>query len=310
MDTIVLCNYSTYQQNSCKEKPVREDDLPQNCEGIKYWAKEIDPAKAPCIWIKINCHIFTKHINVTFEDIADIKSTVETQLEQMDMTLGDFHISRIDYDYNFRLDSQRREALVETMRGLPRRIGCMNKSPLYHSIYFFCTSRHVQLYDKVHERVEKKKIIMPWEAEVCRQEIQCFPGHIAYVRQYYDLQPTWENWVNLDRQADYLLRARPIFLRGDFYPLGHAVELVQRSKLSPTMKERLCDDLRLISSGGLAMLKTKYSYNTYKEHLACFADLNISPLTLPQKYEYLGKIENPFFSDRLCPAFCFCDEQS
>ena len=56
------------------------------------------------------------------------------------------------------------------------------------------------------------------------------------------------------------------------------------------------------------MLKTKYSYNTYKEHLACFADLNISPLTLPQKYEHLGKIENPFFSDRLCPAFCFCDE--
>ena len=74
------------------------------------------------------------------------------------------------------------------------------------------------------------------------------------------------------------------------------------------MKERLCDDLQLISSGGLAMLKTKYSYNTYKEHLACFADLNISPLTLPQKYEYLGKIENPFFHDRLCPAFCFCDE--
>lgn len=107
--------------------------------------------------------------------------------------------------------------------------------------------------------------------------------------------PTWENWVNLDRQAEYLRKAKPVFPQGDFYPLDDAIEIIQSSNLKSAKKRNLCNDLQIVASQGLGALKDNYSPNTYKDHLTCLETLGVNPFTLPAKYVSLGKIENPFF---------------
>ena len=170
----------------------------------------------------------------------------------------------------------------------------MKKEDFPPSVYYMCKARHFQIYDKGLERIDKGKYIRPWEVDVLRQEVQCHSDHIRY-KAKCGLQSTWDNWVNLDLQAYYLKNAKPIFPKGNFYSLNQALEIVSSSGFNSAKKKHLCKDLVLVSIGGLDALKEFYSPNTYKNHLACFEKLGVSPLTLPSKYKHLGKIKNPFF---------------
>ena len=171
----------------------------------------------------------------------------------------------------------------------------MDRAKFPQSVYYMCKSRHFQIYDKVSERIAKGKHIKPWEVHILRQEVQCFAPHIRHIKEYRELMPTWDNWVDIDLQTHYLKNTKPIFPQGDFYSLEQALEIINNSNLGPAKKRNLSDDLICVAMWGLDAMKESHSLNTYKDHLNCFEELGISPLTLPTKYKHLGKIVNPFF---------------
>lgn len=221
--------------------------------------------------------------------------TIVRWFELAGLELTDLNINRIDYDYNIPIHGLARTVVIEILERLPQRIMHLEKESFPRSVYYVCKSRHVQVYDKVKERSDKHKKIQSWESDVCRQEVQCYSGHIRHMKRYHNLLPTWENWVNLERQAEYLKKAKPVFPQGDFYPLDEAIAIVQASDLKSAKKRNLCNDLQLVASQGLGALKKSCSPNTYKNHLTCLEALGVNPFTLPAKYENLGKIDNPFF---------------
>lgn len=290
MDTIVLCKM--FHSND----PLSENYklLPLHYPQIGYltWITNVKNLDQSCAWIKINCHELLMAQNISNDDIKTMTNFLDDQLAKIGLTRHDFNVNRIDYDYNVAVNENEREALFDILGGLPQRVMRMDRAKFPQSVYYMCKARHFQIYDKVSERIAKGKHIKPWEADILRQEIQCRASHIRYMKRCRKLRSTWDDWVDLDLQAHYLRKYSP---KGDFYLLNQALETVSSSSLNSAKKKHLCEDLLLVATGGLDAMKEALSPNTYKDHLACFEELGVSPLTLPSKYKHLGKIKNPFF---------------
>lgn len=294
MDTILLCKVIHSNDPLFECYKLLSPDLPKI--GYSMWTTYVQNLDQFCLWLKINCHELLRVQNVSKDDIKTMTSFLDKLLTKVDLTRHDFNVMRIDYDYNVAVNRTERKALIETLSGLPKRAMRMNKAEFPQSVYYMCKSRHLQYYDKVMERINKGKHIKSWEVDVLRQEVQCFAPHIRHMKRYHGLMPSWDNWVDIDLQAHYLKNTKPVFPRGDFYSLDQALEIINSSDLSPAKKRSLCNDLKRVAMLGLDAMRESYSsLNTYKDHLACFEKLGVSPLTLPPKYNHLGKIVNPFF---------------
>lgn len=290
MDTIVLCKMFHSNDPPEHSKSI-SSDFP--ILGYSTWVTRIRGQTLG--WIKINCHELLRVQNVSKDDIKTMTNFLDRQLAKIGLTHHDFNVRRIDYDYNVVVNETEREALMEILSKLPQQAMRMDRAEFPQSVYYMCKSRHFQIYDKVQERINKGKHIKPWEVDVLRQEVQCLAPHIRHMKRYHGLLPSWDNWVDLDLQTRYLRQCKPIFPKGDFYSLNQALEIVDSSNLRSAKKRSLCDDLIRIAIWGLDAMKESYSLNTYKNHLACFEELGVSPLTLPSKYKHLGRIKNPFF---------------
>lgn len=292
MDTILLCK--VFHSSDPLLEKYKLLSLDYSGIGYSIWTTNVQNLGQFCLWIKINCHDLLRVQNVSKEDIKTMTNFLDKQLAKIGLTRHAFNVMRIDYDYNVVVNKIEREALIETLSRLPKRAMRMSKAEFPQSVYYMCKSRHFQIYDKINERIAKSKHIKPWEVDVLRQEVQCLTSHIRHMKVYHGLMPTWDNWVDLDLQAHYLKNTKPILPMGDFYSLDQALEIVNSSDFGSAKKKHLCDDLIRVAMWGLDTMKESYSRNTYKNHLACFEKLGISPLTLPSKYKQLGKITNPF----------------
>lgn len=294
MDTICLCKaFGEEEYLAPNYKAVLSTVPPMGCTT---WLKRIPGSSLTCLWIKINCHELLEVQNLSKTDVERLTTVVNDWLGTVGLTVDSLNINRIDYDYNVILPENVREAIIDLLSGLPQRAMRMEKDAFPDSVYYVCKSRHAQVYDKTKERRDKHKKPKKWEEDICRQEVQCLNGHIKHMKRYYGLQPVWDNWVCLGMQEKYLRDAKPIFPKGDFYTMEAAVDIIQASNLKPAKKRKLCNDLQTVANGGLDALKETYCLNTYKDHLNCLESLGVNPLTLPAKYQNLGKVENPFFS--------------
>lgn len=297
MDTIVLCRavkqndwyYGFYEQLLSSNTP----------EGLVYWKRDYAISGTTCFFLKINCHTICQATNITQEDLEYLKDEVSDWLDTACLSLDDFAINRIDYDYNAILPSWNAKLVMNILKlGTPFSIMHMQKDVYPNSIYYTCTSRHVQLYRKDIERVDKNEVIKPWEADVLREEVQCFSSHIKHMKRYRGLLPLWDNWVCKRMEEDYLRNTRPIFPQEDFYSLSESKRIVLSSPdLTTTKKNKLCKDLDVVAShiAGLSALKDCYnSINTYKDHLQEFQRLGINPITIPDS-EGVRYLKNPLF---------------
>ena len=96
-------------------------------------------------------------------------------------------------------------------------------------------------------------------------------------------------------QEMYLRNTEAMFPHEDFYSILVAKNIVNASPYGSAKKRKLCEDLELVASSGLFSLKQAYkSTNTYKDHLKCFEELGINPMTIPEKYG-IDHLENPLF---------------
>lgn len=294
MDTICLCKaFYDDDELAPNYKSLLSKTPPVGCTA---WMKRVSRSPLTCLWVKISCHELLEVQNLSVSDVDRLTAVVGDWLGTAGLAITDLNVNRIDYDYNVLLPENTREVIIDLLAGLPQRAMRMQKDVFPGSVYYVCKSRHAQVYDKTKERKDKHKKPKDWEADICRQEVQCLNGHIKHMKRYYGLQPVWDNWVCLGMQEKYLRDAKPIFPKGDFYTMEAAVDIIQASDLKPAKKRKLCNDLQIVANGGLDALKETYCLNTYKDHLNCLESLGVNPLTLPAKYRNLGKVENPFFS--------------
>lgn len=292
MDTIDLCKVYGAYENPRPYIDLENAPAPAGCEA---WIKPIRDSGSFFCGIKINCHKILGLNTEEPQNLEQLRTVVSGWLACAGFCLDDFSILRIDYDYNFYLTPEDAEALIDTMQQLSPKIQRMNKWYYPESVYYANKSRHVQFYPKDRERAEKGFAVEAFLDGLCRQEVQCHPARIKYIRHEYGIPRKWDNWVTHEMEEKYLIEAEPIFQSGDFYSLERAVDLIQASDYTPCYKQRLQDALTIVHHGNMDDLKTKYSRNTLKKYLEKLKELNISPLPIPPNEYHIDYIENPFF---------------
>ena len=264
--------------------------------GCTAWKVPLKSAGLICYWVKLRYHDITGELNTTQQGIAKMRAVVDGWLAQAGLTIDDFLLSRIDYDFNFWLPPSMGYRLIETMQNLPHRAMRMDKTDFPLSVYYQCKSRHAQLYRKDKERDEKGFVVQDYEEGMLRQEIQCHSNHIRYQKRRYGVPRTWDGWVNIQRENFYLTHAKPIFPKGDFYTLDRACKIVEAEEtLTPLNQKRLIDSLTQIHTQGMAEWKAAHSTNTAKKYLRQLETLNVNPLTIKQNPQKIDFIPNPFY---------------
>lgn len=263
--------------------------------GCKAWFHTLS-GPMMCCCVKLQVHSITGELNTTQNGIDRMRAAVDGWLGQAGLTINDFQLSRIDYDYNFHLPAQVSEVLMDTMQQLPQRAMSMSKADFPRSVYYLCKSRHAQLYRKDKERREKGCPVSPSQEGLVRQEVQCHAGHVKYRSKHYGLARTWDNWVTLEREAYYLTRAKPIFPAGDFHTLDKASAIIQTAPhLKQLEKKKLVDSLILIQNSGMDALRAAHAANTVKKYLGQLEALNVNPMTIKENLWGIDFIANPFF---------------
>lgn len=263
--------------------------------GCKAWLHPLSRL-VMCCCLKLQVHNVTGELNTTQSGINRMRAALDSWLGLAGLTVDDFQLSRIDYDYNFYLPAQVSEVLMDTMQQLPQRAMSMSKADFPHSVYFLCKSRHAQLYRKDKERREKGRPVCPSQEGLVRQEVQCHASHVKYWLKHYGLMRTWDNWVTLEREAHYLTRARSIFPAGDFRTLDKASAIIQADpNLKPLEKKKLVDTLILVQNHGMDALKTAHATNTVKKYLGQLEALNVNPMTIKDNLWGVDFIANPFY---------------
>lgn len=303
MDTITLCRVSNH--NGILEPNYIALLSRQPPNGCCIWGKKLPGLNTICIWIKINCHDVLHVLNTTQKDIERLTKIIGDWLGEYDITLDDFNLNRVDYDYN--IVCQDPKLILNILRQTPERAMRMDRTlylsdnnieqndPQVQAIYYACKSRHVQVYDKKEERDAKHREANAWELNVLRQEVQCHAAHLKHMKRYYGLLPCWDNWITLKMQEMYLRNTKPMFPHEDFYSMLVAKDIVNASSYGSAKKRKLCEDLELVASDGLLAMKKSYnSLNTYKDHMRCFKELQINPMTIPEKYG-IDYLKNPLF---------------
>ena len=292
MDTILLCKVYGNDEDASPYIYLKETPAPYGC---KAWITSLKKINSHICWIKVQCHEIIGLQTANSLAIERLRTVVAGWISCAGLHLADFTLKRIDYDYNFYLPVETAEVLIETMQHLSPQILRMIKWNDPDSVYYANKSRHAQIYRKDRERKEKGRKVKEEEIGLCRQEIQCHPARIKYMRHQYGLLCDWDNWVSAEMEATYLTSAEPIFQLGDFYSLDRAVDLIQASDFTPCYKQRLQDALTTVEHGTMDDLKAKYSRNTLKKYMEKLKELNICPLPIPENKYDIDYIENPFF---------------
>ncbi|MDE7243614.1 MAG: hypothetical protein K2O18_06520 [Oscillospiraceae bacterium] len=272
--------------------------------GCKAWIRTLKGTKNHICWFKIQCHEQLGYSTPTKQDIANLRSIVDGWLACADLSLDDFTLARIDYDYNFYMSPDEADLLLNTMQQLSTKTARMEKwnGTSDPTVYYQCKSRHMQLYRKDKERKDKKKPVKAEEECMCRQEVQCHSGRIKYMRRKYGLVRDWDNWVTPEMEAYYLTAAESVFPSGDFYSLDRAAAIIQASSYSDCKKKRLQEMLAIIQKDTVAALKDFACPNTIKKYFAMLKELNVNPLTIKVNPEDnpsgITYIKNPFFKSK------------
>lgn len=253
--------------------------------GIEFWSKPV--SYQPGMWVftlKLDVHRITQKVNADAQDLIQLKTMVEQILSQGRLLLDDLSMNRIDYDLNIRFPSiEAMKQIVRLLHKTPLRAcyakRCNNyKTSLYHG----SRSRVIQVYPKDLERSSKACPVEPYEHHILRQEVQVKREHIRQMKRTHNIPSTWDAWVTMERQADYLAKTKPLIPIGDYYSLESARQLVDVTALKEREKVCLKEMLEVISETDMETVKSKLSLNTYKKYISKLETIGINPITIPE----------------------------
>ena len=253
--------------------------------GIVFWCKPV--SYQPGIWVitlKLDAHRITQKVNVNAQDLIQIKAIVEQFLNQERLGIDDFTMNRIDYDFNIRFPSiEAMKQIIRLLHKTPLQACHAKRSGNYKtSLYHGSGSKVIQVYPKDIERMSKNSPIESYEYHILRQEVQVKREHIRQMQRTHDIPRTWDAWVSMERQSEYLAATKPLIPIGDYYSLESARQMVDASAMKEREKIFMKEMLGIISETDMETAKSKLSLNTYKKYLNKLETIGINPITIPE----------------------------
>jgi hypothetical protein len=244
-------------------------------------------------------------------------STIKKQLDEyLYFVLGEndkeFTLYRIDYRLDVVIwDEAERIVLLKMLKQSLDRYGFKVKDNSYDTtLYYHSKSISICIYDKVIERLDKCREIMPYEKDVLRIEVRLLNNHLNYMKRQYGLSKQFENYFKRDFWQKYMSEnILPIFHSGNFYTRKEAKRVIKGSNLKErekTLARKFLTDVLKHDLNGIKLLKKrssgklidKYSLYQIRENRKRLEFLGINPILVPTEHEVIlgsaTKIPNPF----------------
>lgn len=261
--------------------------------------------------LTVDCLEIIEKCNVTtVEEIAEIRNEVNRFLQPAQMSVHDLHVTRIDYCYN-EVESEyiKRQCIYELFNTMPADTYYLHQGrSLDMKLVEYKTGAHRSnksraflLYDKNAERSQRNSGRMqPWEVNVIREELQLMHEKLKNLGDFDPVYKdrSFDKWMDLDRERDFLLQACKIFPYSDFWSKEKAKELILGSSYSNVIKKRLIEYVELVAeekSMDKAFEKLGRSKRTVKDYIEKLEQLNVNPVTIDKKWHY-SYIENPMLT--------------
>lgn len=299
-------NHVKYKQNIYGRNKTFNKIMEENkMLGIKarqYYAKE---NRMPRCSIIFDVTQILQTGVIIESDYYRIKSYIKCALGIVygDEDLYNNHnLVRIDYRYDIKVhEAAKRHIylyLYNKTRGKYRRLTKKGLESYRTSIYHECKSMETVLYSKNEECTAKNRLPEVWEKDVMRFEVRLKNSHLYHQAKKTGESKCLSNFfkrVKFEKyMQDYLMKIYPT---GDFYDFNTALNLIEKSDYSPTIKIGLKTFLRNVSNGTLdTPKKTTYtkaiSEDTWRERIKKFNESSVNPITIPvsKKIQHLPNL--------------------
>lgn len=250
--------------------------------------------------IHIDCNVLCGGVlNISPLHIHLMESQLNGWLGNIGLTLADWTVTKVDYAYNAVMhDRVEAEALLEALQNCPKQADYMVRKSTYATGISSRNrskthkSRAFNVYDKNAERKAKKQQPKPHEVDVIRMEAQVRSEHLKYKKRK-GIPRTWDAWVNWTRRAEYMTRGFKYIMRGDYYSLPAAIDIVSASGYKKGEKKSLCRYLEEVYHHGMSDVTFPSSPNTRTKYNNMLYALGVNPLTLNPDYG-IRCIPSPF----------------
>ncbi|PIC94620.1 hypothetical protein CSV69_15765 [Sporosarcina sp. P26b] len=257
------------------------------------------------------------HVNMTVDvpkmlNKGDITASdfliVELKLKEIIDTLyGDdnlyYHhrLTRIDYRYDAVVEDQTiRQVYIDlfkkSYRKKARRLKEMGRINLQGEFEEYGTGlEHVNgsvetaIYDKMSERIEKKKPIKDYERDVLRFEVRLKKDFLAYQKREYDAERKLETYFTNDKYKKMMEKfILETYLVSDFHKYSQALEKIEKSHYSIRRKKSIENFLGIVTRGDLSSPQKSMSPATFKNRLTECNELGFHPITIPNTWKHVA----------------------
>lgn len=243
-------------------------------------------------------------------DLEEIIATFESIKNKIHIglpSLENWEVSRIDYAINIKTRYVKEYIKLFQRGDKPKGFNelyckkAKRRKQLEGSFYLFNKSVGINFYDK-EDQLLKKNFNRSGVSDLLRLEVQCNKTKINNIKYQKGFRTSYvKNFLQADLSKEYInIYYDKTIGSGDYYKLSEAIQIVEESNCTRTMKKKLVEVLRAISkhrSIWKARKESKYSRNSFNKYLNLIRALNINPVTIPNEWE-VNFLKNP--QDLIC----------
>jgi len=258
----------------------------------------------------VDVPILLKRGEITDGDYDEVENVIKEMLSYIfgdDEMFDKHYLARFDYRLDKKVENKEvRDLYNDLYKKTCRKNGRMHKktgkkeengkfNKYETSMYHSQKTVHTILYDKEAERHDKGEIVEKWEEDIMRFEVRLLKDNLKNRSKKSRVHPIKRNIKSYFKQEiadeciqNYLVKP---YIMGDFYTFENAEKMVDTTNLvnlTPTMKKRMKDFLKRVSTYDLTVPKSEMSPSTFRSRLKCFGEMNMHPVTIPQTKTHIA----------------------
>lgn len=234
--------------------------------------------------------------NIEEKHYSWVEVIVNNYLAHFNLILDYFILNRIDYRLDIKInDKLKRQQLFIFYNNTLKKYKFFKKHKLFNSsVLYENNSMQIIIYDKEQERRECGQIIKGYEKDTIRMEVRLLNKHLTKNKSRYNIPKTIKDYFKQDLYIKYLSKyLYPIFYKGDYYKLGKAKQIIEKSTLKDKDKIFLIKFLNTNTKYGITESKERFSYYKFTKALNQLELLNINPILIESNRNLPNLIENP-----------------
>ncbi|MCX0367873.1 hypothetical protein [Clostridium perfringens] len=157
------------------------------------------------------------------------------------------------------------------------------------SFYLFSESVNINFYNKEDESMKKNGDVERIRG-ILRLEVQCKKVRTNYIKKKNKFESKQLKYYFIEHESQKQIKEyyRKTVGVGDYYKLEKAIELVNKSNYSNSIKSKLIKTLKLVSkhrSIWKARNNRSCSEKSFNKYLRLLRKMNINPVTIPIRWE-------------------------